>query len=530
MARVPRHFRDKLVSSRTGVNTLDTSAADSARAISKLAGDVQRVAITVHEKKRKELMASEGAKKQAEFLNQYATGARDIKAQFAENPEEGFPALQKLASETKDNILGSIQNGRLRSDLSPVLDGMVAQQSVNSKAWEIGQMDTLDRQFLVDVQATNIDTIVEGATEEEYNIMLSDDTFTEENYIKKFGVEDGAKNFQTAKNAMFTARKTSLLEKGSFFAAQEFIQKSEEPDGKTRQSAETSFIRMQKGANSKAFFQTTTAAAVDIVETMGMINADDVTAAKLEDMVLDAAFRAENAPTPEAKETLITYGDILADMRDMKMEQTLLSAPGNTDVEAEIQAEFEFLFSKEDGVTTKNPELFLSDFLNFMKKVSRQGKAGNVSAGHYNKWMYWSKVALQDLDFEQKDGWWGALTGRKEGKVQLLDRDNRPLMKEKLISFINESKDAGRTNSWSRKVLQEVFEGIPRGQEANLTEESIKTLFTRGKTIANLIDLGYSVDALDSKIIKTSAGTFPWAGVDQDGMPIVSVDAGQLER
>jgi len=471
MARVPRHFRDKLVSSKTGVNTSDTSGVTVARAVSKMAGDFQHVAIKIRTQKRDDLMASEGAKKKAEYLNLTAEAARDIKANFAENPEEGFAELEKKKSEIRDQVLGSVENGRLRSDLGPVLDGMAAQQSVGNKTWEIGQMDTLDRQFLIDVQSVNIDTIVSGATEEEYNIMLSDDTFTEENYIKKFGIADGTKNFQTAKNAMFTARKTSLLEKGSFFAAQDFIQKSEEPDGKTRQSAEKSFIRMQKGAESKAFFQTTTAAAVDIVETMGKFDADDITAAKLEDMVLEAAFRAENAKTPKTKESLVKYGDILADMRDMKMEQTLLSAPGNTDVEAELQSGFEKLFSKEDGVTTMNPELFLSDFLNFMKNVSREARAGNVSAGHYNKWMYWSKVALQDLDFEQKEGWWG--------NKQKLDRDNRPLMKEKLVSFINESKDAGRTNNWSRKVLQEVFDGVPRGQEANLTEESIKALFNR---------------------------------------------------
>ena len=517
MARVPLHFRSQLASEKTGVNSLDTSAADSARAISQMAGDFQRVAVEFEVKKRDDMMKSEGAKVKAQYANLYADAARKIKMDFATNPDEGFKALQEKEAEIRDTVLGGISNNKLKSDLGPVFEGLSAQQSVNSKTWQIGQLDMLDRQFLVDVQNLNVDTIVKGATEAEIEVMLSDDTFTEEHYTSVFGA-DGPKNFKTAKNAMFTARVTTLLEEGQFFAADDFIEKSPLADELTRQSANQSFLKAQKGALAKKFFQSTEAAAVDLLEAQENMLADDMTVGFLEDLVLRTSLEVAEETDPKLKAEKLKTAEIAANILDIKLESTLFSAAGNTKTEAALQANFGAMFvtEKDTGNKIRNPSLFLSDFLTFQKDVTEAAKRGEVSVGHYNKWMFWSRVALQDLDFKVK------------GRGQELVRNKNKAMISSLREFLTDN--AKQSNEWKTTVLNEVYNLIPTGEEDNVTPETAKILFEHGKSIAQLQAIGLPVSVLGSKLIKTSAGAYPWAGNDQDGMPMVTIDAQELAR
>ena len=528
MARVPRHFRDKLVSSQTGVNSLDTSGADTARAVTQMAGQFQQIAAGVRAKKQDELMKSTGAKAKAEYRNQYNRAARTIQQDFAHDPVAGREALDKASGDIKDQVLGGISNDKLRSDLGPVLDSDQAAFSVNSTNWEIGQLDTLDRQFLVDVQKMNIEAIVEGATEEEYDIMLGDDTFTEENYIAKFGPVEGPKNYQTSVDAMFRARAMTLLENNRFFDAQEFIQQREEPSESTRKDVEDKFLKTQKGAEAQRFFQTTSSAAVDALETQMGFVADEISISELDDKTLNAAVIANETTNPEEKKILTEYAEMLGDIRDMKMERVLLSAQGNTQAEARLQAIYDRLFTKKDGQPIEvNSNAYMEDVFGFLKQVVNEAKAGDVSASKYKKWMWWSRVALQgvNLDDKKKEGGFLGI-GAKETLSRQFTRDNT--LRQAVEQFIN--KSAGKkSTAWRMGVLEEVFMLSPSENVEQMTPEALTGLFTIAERRANAREAGYSIDIVENKVATTSMGTFP-VEFDQDNEPVVNISTVNMER
>lgn len=515
MARVPRHFRDKLVSSRTGTNTLDTSGATEARAIAKMAGEFQQVAVGIYNKQKESTERSERASKRAEYTNKSAVAAQEIQKSFAENPEEGYATLTQKNQELKDEVLSTVKGGGLRNDIGADIDGLMAQQSVNNKKWEINRTSAMDQQFLVDVQQMNVDSAMQGITDDEFEIILSDDTFTEENYKRAWGPEEGVKNFRTAQDALFTARAMNLMEDGRFFDAQDFIQQREEPSEKTRKKVEKSFIKMQKGAVSRRFFETTSAASVDVVEAQEGVLMDEVTASQLEDRVLAVSGQAAAATDPEMQAVLYQYAEILGDVRDIKMENTLIRATGDTTVEAELQAEYERLYDKDDGKMTYNPQAFLTDFMKFQANVAKQGKAGKVSAKNYHTWMYYSKVALDGI----------APKGEKIKKVKF-DEDKG--MKRRVKGFFKDFK--GRSSAWKLDVLKEVYNRMPTDDLDMINEEAMEALFTRGKAFATLNELGYPVDIIDSKVVKTTAGNFNVVGFDQEGMPVLDVGTMNMER
>jgi hypothetical protein len=525
MARVPLHFRGKLASSQTGPNSLDTSAADKARAVTQMADGFQKVAVQFEAKKREDLMKSAGTKAKVQYANIYADKAREIKKEFASNPDAGYEALQVMDGEVRDQVLSGVSDSRLRSDLGPIFDSISATKSANSKTWQIGQMDMLDRQFIVDVEGMYVDMIIEGASEDDFDAMMSDEAFTEENYTRVYGIETGAKNFKTAKDTMFRARATTMTQDGKFFSADKFIEQSDLPSLTTKKEVEANFIRMQKGAEAQEFFRATNSASVSLLETQQDMLADDITPAELDDRVLQISDQANQATNPKTKAVLAATAQILADIRDVKMENILLTAPGNTEVEASLQFAYEgLLLPREEGRTTKDPTAYLSDFVRFQGKVAREAKKGNVSAAHYNKWMWWSKVALQNLDFEQTNGFFGDIGPT----MPMLDQSKNTIMNNHLRSLLNDNTD--QTNAWRTKVLDVVYKKIPIDQMDDLTEEAVQLEFDNAKTIATLQELGYPVSTLGSKMIKTPAGNFPWAGNDQDGMPLVTIDPKTLEK
>jgi hypothetical protein len=519
MARVPRHFRDKLVSSQTGVNTLDTSGADTARAISKMADQFQVVAGGFLRKQKESTDRSEIASKKAEYVNKSAIAAQEIQKSFAENPEEGFKTLTERNQKIKEEVLSDVSDGRLQTEIGSHIDGLAAQQSITNKKWEINRMSAMEQQFLVDVQQMNVDTVMQGATADEYKIMLEDDTFTEENYKKAWGPEEGIKNFRTAQNAMFRARATTLMESGRFFDAQDFIQKSEEPDEKTRREVEKNFIKMQKGAEAKRFFETVSAASVDVVETIEGVSLDQLTASQLDDKVLDVSATAAQTTDPAQKKVLTDYANTLADIRDIKMEQILLTSAGDVRVEARLQAQYETLFRRRNDQIERDPNAYLSDFFLFQKDLVAEAKAGNVSATNLNKWVKWSQVALQGVD-PSKKGFFGGLTTN-------IEREDVSVRK-KVEAFVRDFED--RDVSWRMGVLQEVYEALPQTGFDNMNQEKIDAFFTRAKNIATLRELGYPVDILDSKVIKTPAGNFNVVSFNQDGMPVLDVSTQNRER
>jgi len=510
MARVPRHFRNKLVSSELGTNTLDTSSADEARAIAKMAGQFQQVAATVYKEQKASTDRSERASKKAEYLNKSAVAAQEIQKGFAENPEEGYNTLTQKNQELKDEVLSTVKGGGLRNDIGADIDGLMAQQSVTNKKWEINRTSAMDQQFLVDVQQMNVDTVMQGATDDEYEIMLSDDTFTEENYKRAWGPEEGVKNFRTAQDAMFRARATTLMEEGRFFDAQDFIQSREEPSEKTRRTVEGNFIKMQKGAKSKRFFETVSAASVDVIEAQEGVIADEMTASQLDDRVLGVSAQAASATDPAQKQVLTQYAEVLADIRDIKMEQILLRATGDTNTESGLHAQYEALVSKENGAITADRSAYLSDFLTFQRDVVKRAKEGKVSAKNYNKWMFWSKVALQGTEF----------------KNNRLDPDGS--MKRKVKSFYKDHKE--KSNEWKVNALREVYETLPSDNIDMLSDEAVEVLFKRGKIVATLSEMGYPVDIIDSKVVRTKAGNFKVVDFDQEGMPVVDVTTMNMER
>jgi hypothetical protein len=511
MATVPRHYRDKLVSSRVGTNTLDTSGAETARAITKMADQFQQVAGVAYQKQRDSLDQSEAARKKAEYVNKSGVAGAEIQKKFVEDPEEGYAVLTQKNKEIKDEVLSSVKSGRLRNMIGADIDGLAAQQSINNKKWQIASMSALEQQFLVDVQQMNIDTILQGTTNDEYEIMLGDDTFTEENYRKIWGAEEGTKNFRTAQDAMYRARATKLMEDGRFFDAQDFIQKRKEPTEKTRMEVEQNFLKMQKGAKAKRFFETVSAASVDVVEAQEGVIADQLTATQLDDRVLAVSAQAAAATDPDNQKVLIQYSKMLADIRDIKMENILLRAEGNTNTEALLQAQYERLFKREkDGIAVNNTE-YLSSFMDFQNSVIQNAKNGDVSAKNYNKWMFWSKVALQGTDLK---------------KMKKLDPDGG--MKRKVKQFYKDSKDFSDT--WKLDVLREVYENLPSDDIDLINKEALDQLFKRGKVVATLKQMGFPVDIADSKVISTSAGNFAVVGETADGMPIVNVGTMNMER
>jgi hypothetical protein len=521
MARVPQHFRDKLISSRTGVNTLDTSAADSARAIGQMASTFQKGVVEFEVAKRQELMKSQGAKKKAEFLNQYAEVSKEIKSQYAGNPEEGFKVLEQKTQEIKDNILSGVENSRFQADLAPVLEGYAAEHSVRNKMWQLNQMDLAAKQLKVDTLSDNISAITKGATAQEYNDIVGDPSFTEQSYIESFGPEEGAKAFQGAKNALFRARADSLLDQGRIFEAQDFIEKSQEPDGKIRAEVKENFVKAQKGYKAKQFFQTVSAASIDAVEVGEQIAADDMTIGAIDDRVLEISMKAELAETPEEKEVYQKYVGILAGLRDLKLEQTLLSAKGDLDAETNLQAQYQELFIKsEGGGVDLSSEFSLNDFLGFQRQLVEQAQAGKVSAKNFNKWMFWSKVALtgQVENLEEEGGWFS--------KGQRLESD--PKIRGRVKDFLRESRALG--SSWKTSVLEYVYDNIPSKEPDQINADVLGALFQKGKLFATLKDRGYPVEIMDTKVVTTPAGSFNIIGQDQDGMPIVNVDSSRFEN
>jgi len=523
VATVPTYFRDKLVSSRTGINTLDNSAAEMARSIGKMASSFQDLAARVYQKERAQALKSESAKKQAQYINASSSASKEIMEQYAEDPEAGYEALQLKSNEIKDNILDGIEDSKLQRDLTPMLDGLVAQQSVNNRKWQLNQTQALDQQFLIDVQQTNVNTVLQGATQEEYNIMMGDDTFTRENYIRAWGVAEGTKNFVTAQNGMFRARAATIMEEGRFFEAQDFIEKTPGydpvtgrggPDEKTRAEVKENFLKMQRGATARALFQTQSAASFDVVETQEKLLLDDVSAAELDDRVMQVSAEAASAvPGSEQQKVLTQYTKVLADIRDMKMENTLLNAPGNTDVEASIQSKYEQLFVREDGIVKVDKGGFLEDFLGFQAQIVSEAKKGNISYKNYNKWMFWSKVALDGYEINKNK----------------MTKDKG--MRKTLKNFLKESRKQKKSDQWSMNVLSSIYERVPVEQLDQLEDEVVKNLFTQGKIAATLQEMGFPIDMIDAKIIRTSAGVFPVAGFDpEDGMPILEIPTEAIGR
>jgi len=516
LATVPEYFRNQLVSSQTGPNTLDTSAADTARSIAQMTQSFQNLAAKQYQTQKARTLKSESAKKQAEFINEYALAADEIKRDYASDPEGGYEVLRQRAIEIKEGVLGGVSDSQLQRDLTPVLDGLVAQQSINDRQWQIRRSTELEQQFLIDAQESTLNAVLHGVDGHYYDVMQKNPALQKENYVRAWGPEEGAKNFQTAQNAMFRARAAVLMEQGRFFEAQDFIQKSgtdtmEEtgPDLATRREVEQSFIKMQKGAQARALFQTQTAASFDVVEAQEGMLIDDITPAELDDRVLQVSAQANEAPAgSQQQKTLFQYANVLAGIRDMKMENILLTAPGDTNVEAKLQSQYSQLFMREDGMMKADGSAYLEDFLNFQASIVEEAQKGNVSHKNYNKWMFWSKVALDGYDIKG-----GRLS--EDGAVR-----------KRLKAFVRETRN--QSDDWKLTALRNVYESIPQGQDLSMLDnETVNVLFKKGKVAATLEQMGYPIDMVDAKVIKTSAGIFPVVDTDEDGMPILEVEAGK---
>ena len=250
---------------------------------------------------------------------------------------------------------------------------------------------------------------------------------------------------------------------------------------------------------------------MDVVEAQEGIIADQLTPTQLDDRVLAVSAQAASATDPDTQKVLFQYAKMLGDIRDIKFENTLLRAEGNTNVEARLQAQYQKLFTEKDDEITVNTTEYLSRFLDFQNSVIENAKNGDVSAKNYNNWMFWSKVALQGTDLK---------------KMKKLDPDGG--MKRKVKQFYKDSKDFSDT--WKLDVLREVYENLPSDDIDLMNKEALDQLFKRGKVVATLKQMGYPVDIANSKVISTSMGNFAVVGETADGMPIVDVSTMNMER
>ncbi|NIP27234.1 hypothetical protein GWN42_05165, partial [candidate division KSB1 bacterium] len=152
----------------------------------------------------------------------------------------------------------------------------------------------------------------------------------------------------------------------------------------------------------------------------------------------------------------------------MKLENILLRAPGDTNVESGLQAKYEALIIRNNGDATASPDVYLSDFLEFQNEIVREANAGNVSAKSYNKWMFWSKVALEG--FDPKAGWFDNNVAREKG------------VRKKLKVFLNDHSD--KSSEWKIDAMREVYESLPAESLEMIGDDVAESLFKRGKAVA----------------------------------------------
>jgi len=525
MARVPQHFRDKLISSRTGVNTLDTSAADSARAIGQMASSFQKVAQVEMVKQKREKDAATQTMVMSSFSNDYLQTVENTRRDSFEDPENFNELLAPKLEELKQKHLEGL-SAREQADLGIAMEGFIAEGAVANTAWQIKQTTVLTQQKHLDRINQDAQYLSEIDTPDAYegHFLLKMRKLEEDAgaFTRAFGVEEAQETLQKGKDSLARGFVTGLVNKGKIFEAEQVLRK---PSVQNMVSATTQADlgelvgKARKGEKEHVKFKAAAQTVVDLSQHEEDIISGDVELNQLEEKLNQTSFElARLRKTEGVESTRIETAQkklqILEALRDAELEQVDLRAKADPDTMGALKAKFLDLVDNNTLTGT------VESLLNFKRDLAEARKAGTIDMKNYKKWQTATALVV-NRDVLNKMG--ESKDRKLSFKGDLSNTNMKRRMNELLTSFDANPQGKETAMSALEFYLDEVNDRTQGSETDLLGDAAHEEILKNAKAKAQLKTLGFPVYLTAGDNVQIMNRGYVISGFDYDGMPLFKV-------